>query len=231
MITTLAGLAPLLAPATTPRLTWYGPEAERVDLSGRVLANWFVKAANLCALEADLAPGDRLWLDLPAHWRTLVWATGAWTCGAQVVLTDSGADAVVTASPDERTAAADTQVVIALPALAMRLPAPPPPDAIDGAAELTSQPDQLAIPAAADPQAPALGALSHAEVLAGAGAANPFPAESGPGARVLLHAPTALELLTTAPALWARGASLVLVGSEHSGDLDRIRAAEGVSVG
>ena len=26
--------------STSPRLTWYGPDAERVELSGRVLDNW-----------------------------------------------------------------------------------------------------------------------------------------------------------------------------------------------
>lgn len=227
MITSLAELAPLLAPIAEPRLTWYGPDGERVDLSGRVLANWFVKAANFCALEADLGPGDALWLDLPGHWRTLVWAVGAWTCGARVVVDGADADAVVTATPDERTTAPDVQVVIALPALAMSVSGPLPADALDGVSGLTAQPDDLIVPAQADPAAPALGGASHAELLAGDDAPVASPAE-----RVLLAAPEPGELLTMAPALFARGASIV-VASDHHGtaDLVAIRAAEGVTVG
>lgn len=69
-----------------PRLTWYGPESERVELSGRVLANWVVKAANLLGEEADVERDSRVLLDLPVHWRTLVWAAGTWTAGGQVLL-------------------------------------------------------------------------------------------------------------------------------------------------
>src|SRR5690625_7671347 len=66
---------------SAPSLTWYGPDAERVELSGRVLANWVTKAANLLADEADVTPGALVQLDLPMHWRTAVWALAVWACG------------------------------------------------------------------------------------------------------------------------------------------------------
>lgn len=69
-----------------PRLTWYGPDDERVELSGRVLANWVVKATNLLLAEGDVGPGSRVLLDLPVHWRTPVWALATWLCGAEAVL-------------------------------------------------------------------------------------------------------------------------------------------------
>lgn len=75
-----------------PRLTWYGPESERVELSGRVLANWVIKAANMLTAEADVEPGARVRLDLPPHWRTLVWALGTWTAGGEVVLPSETGD-------------------------------------------------------------------------------------------------------------------------------------------
>ncbi len=43
--------------STSPRLTWYGPDAERVELSGRVLDNWVAKTSNLFQDELDAEPG------------------------------------------------------------------------------------------------------------------------------------------------------------------------------
>ncbi|MEE6296756.1 TIGR03089 family protein [Georgenia wangjunii] len=71
---------------TQPRLTWYGADDERVELSGRVLANWVTKAANLLTEEADISPGSRVLLDMPIHWRATVWALATWTAGGEVVL-------------------------------------------------------------------------------------------------------------------------------------------------
>ncbi|MGN6441414.1 MAG: TIGR03089 family protein, partial [Arthrobacter sp.] len=60
--------------STAPRLTWYGPDGERVELSGRVLDNWVAKTSNLLQDELDAEPGMSLRLDMPAHWKSLVWA-------------------------------------------------------------------------------------------------------------------------------------------------------------
>lgn len=70
-----------------PRLTWYGADGERIELSARVLTNWVAKTANLLVEELldDLdAPGTVL-LDAPAHWRSVVWVLAAWSVGAEVV--------------------------------------------------------------------------------------------------------------------------------------------------
>ena len=69
-----------------PRLTWYGAEDERVELSGRVLANWVIKAANLLVEESDVEPGSRVSLDLPVHWRSLVWGLATLVAGGELVL-------------------------------------------------------------------------------------------------------------------------------------------------
>ncbi|PYF99388.1 TIGR03089 family protein [Georgenia satyanarayanai] len=69
-----------------PRLTWYGPDDERVELSGRVLANWVTKATNLLVEEGEVAPGSRVLLDVPVHWRALVWAMATWCAGGELVL-------------------------------------------------------------------------------------------------------------------------------------------------
>ena len=41
-----------------PRLTWYGPDGERVELSAKVLDNWVAKTANLLVDELDAGPGS-----------------------------------------------------------------------------------------------------------------------------------------------------------------------------
>jgi uncharacterized protein (TIGR03089 family) len=73
-----------------PRLTWYGADGERVELSGRVLDNWAVKTANLLVDELDVGPGCTVVLHLPQHWRTATWLLAVWSVGARaVVLADT----------------------------------------------------------------------------------------------------------------------------------------------
>ena len=150
-------LTAMLGPgATGPRLTWYGVDGERTELSGRVLGNWVTKAANLLVEEADAGPGTVVVLDLPVHWRTLVWALGSWVAGAQVTLPaedvleeDLGTDApdvVVTSRPGESPGEEDAELVlaVALPALAMQWDGDPlGGSVVDAAAELMTFGDQL----------------------------------------------------------------------------------------
>ena len=211
-----------------PRLTWYGPDAERVELSGRVLLNTVVKATNLLVDVADLGPRSTILLDLPLHWRTIVWALAGWTAGAEVVVprgssagrsdARTGADVVVS----DRPARADTNAVtgpavvigVALPALAMRFPGALPPGAIDGAADLMTYPDALGWVPAIEPDAPALSGVAREPVdhrdlmpwsLATA-AADAWPDRP----RVLAAGPDLATGLAAALAAWARDGSLVL---------------------
>src|SRR5659263_308757 len=94
-------LAQLTAEPGRPRLTWYAP-AERVELSGHVLDNWVTKTANLLVEEYDAGPGTRVLLDLPVHWRSVVWAFAAWRVGACVIVpgpSTTRVDLVVTDRP------------------------------------------------------------------------------------------------------------------------------------
>lgn len=106
-----------------PRLTWYGADGERVELSARVLDNWVAKTANLLVEELDAGPGTRVRLDLPPHWRTAVWLLAAWAVGAEVVDAPP-ADLVVTTDPGVDAGEA-RPVLVALPALARTVPALP----------------------------------------------------------------------------------------------------------
>ena len=86
-----------------PRLTWYAADGERVELSARVLTNWVAKTANLLLEElldepvGDSGPPGSVRVDLPAHWRSVVWVLAAWSVGVQVG--EVGAPVVVTDRP------------------------------------------------------------------------------------------------------------------------------------
>lgn len=138
---------------TSPRLTWYGPDSERVEFSGRVLENWVAKTANYLVDELDAEPGTVIALDLPLHWRSLVWMLATWAVGATAVTADgagafsAGADIIATASP----AAVHSQlsgakgdplvVAVALPALQMRWMGELPPRTLDYSGDVRSHAD------------------------------------------------------------------------------------------
>ena len=143
--------------ATRPRLTWYGPSGERIELSARVFENWVNKAANLLSEEADAGPGTMVGLDLPAgHWRAAYWAFAVWSCGATLRLDgDTDADVLIPGDPSaaaEPTAA--LRILVTTTALARSHPDGTPPGVIDEAAELATYGDRfaaLAEPGEGDP--------------------------------------------------------------------------------
>ncbi|WP_127131951.1 TIGR03089 family protein [Georgenia sp. SYP-B2076] len=235
--------------ASSPRLTWYGVGGERTELSGRVLANWVTKAANLLVEEADAEPGTKVVLDLPVHWRALVWALGAWTTGAQLVLpgaedVEDDVAVVVTTHPDQApgAGAADLVLAVALPALAMRWDgADLPSGVVDAAAELMTYGDRLGY--VSEPEDDDL-ALTSDELEATFGELASWSAGSGElgeqevednddvtEIRVLVS-PTSMEkLLEQALAVWQARGSLVLAEPGTPADaLERIAEEERVEL-
>ena len=210
-----------------PRLTWYGGEGERVELSGAVLANWVTKTTNLLVEELDLGPTGRLRLDLPTHWRSLVWALAAWRTGACVVLHPGSpaADVVVTDRPDEHPDAA-ALVAVALPALARRFDGDLPTGAIDAAGAVMTYGDVLGWAPTPVPSAPALddgaSVLTHVALLT--------PAQAPAGQRVLLRAGRSgaedlATTLRTALATFAGDGSVVLLSRAAADGLDSAAGA------
>lgn len=98
----LAGLVDALSSFHSPALTWYG--AERVELSGPVLARWLAKTANLVVGELDpglFGVGDScsaptIRIDLGVTWQGVVWEVAAGLSGWRVV-DEGGADVCVVA--------------------------------------------------------------------------------------------------------------------------------------
>jgi uncharacterized protein (TIGR03089 family) len=199
--------------STSPRLTWYGPDSERVELSGRVLDNWVAKTSNLLQDELDAEPGTRLRLDLPAHWKSVILALAAWQLGMEVVFDDAEAELLATADPGPGTAAGafDAVLAVALPALAMRWQGELPSGVVDYAAEVRSHGDVFMPHVDPEPSRRAVltaaGAVhSHGELLAG------FAAVHDGGPRLLVPAGAGLEAaLAQALGAWQSDGSVVLV--------------------
>lgn len=205
--------------STAPRLTWYGPDAERVELSGRVLDNWVAKTSNLLQDELDAEPGTRLRLDLPAHWKSLVLALAAWQLGMEVMLADGDAELLATADPGPAaaTGGVDAVMAVALPALAMRWPGELPGGVLDYAAEVRShgdffmpyvdpEPDRTALRDAAGVDHP------HGRLVEDFGALPGVPDDGETSPRLLVRAGDGLEAaLSRALWAWSRDGSVVLV--------------------
>ena len=198
-----------LARATSPHLTWYADGgAERVELSGRVLTNWMIKAANLLD-EEGVDTDSIVGIDLPIHWRAAVWACAAWLRGARVRFSEDGpslseADVVVTNDPEFWADGAELVIAVPLAPLALSWAGDDlPRGVLDGAADLMSQPDVLISPAAA---------------LA--------PKGSGSDERVALR-PTTNEWVCGAIPRWARGGSVVILQGIDEFTSHRLAAQEG----
>ncbi len=199
--------------STSPRLTWYGPDSERVELSGRVLDNWVAKTSNLLQDELDAEPGTRLRLDLPAHWKSVILAVAAWQLGAEVVFAGAEAELLATTDPAHGAAEGgfDAVMAVALPALAMRWPGGLPSGAVDYAAEVRSHGDVFM--AHVDPEASRRAILAsdgtahtHGGLLAG------FAVPVGSGSRILVRADDGLEaVLAQSLGAWHGDGSVVLV--------------------
>jgi uncharacterized protein (TIGR03089 family) len=239
LLSTLAGVG------GAPRLTWYGDGGERVELSGAVLANWVTKSTNLLVEELDTGPGTELALDLPPHWRTIVWALAGWRCGACVGVdaaaeptttsgpTGTSPDVVVTTRPSAWPGAADL-VAVELGALARRFAGELPPGATDAAAAVMTYADALGYVPPADPAAAALrlarpsatsstaraadATVTHAGLLDWALTGTPAEGSAATTStgRVLVPASSVAWTLRACLGAWARGGSVVLVDDATS---------------
>ena len=224
-----------------PRLTWYGDDGERVELSGAVLENWVNKTTNLLVEELDVEPGARVLLDLAPHWRTVVWALSVWRAGAGVALAgtpDVGGrpDVVVTDQPGHHDKAAHV-VVVTPAALARRYPGDLPAGAIDAAAAIMTYADQLGWEPIVDPTATALESqqtlVRHAELgawaegRAGAAPGRPRLLVTSGGSRVS----DVIDLLRSAwDAMTQDGSVVVVPAAADQAALERLAQTERVTI-
>jgi uncharacterized protein (TIGR03089 family) len=143
-----------------PRVTFYedtaGPtRGERIELSGKVLANWISKAGNALQDEYDLGPGSIIRLSLPPHWRALYWAFAVWSVGATVdCVGGPTADLLICDDPEgiAATPGPGDVVLVTLDALARVHKGPVPARAMDEARELATYGDHFAAAATPGPE-------------------------------------------------------------------------------
>ena len=230
-----------------PRLTWYGDDGERVELSGAVLVNWVSKTTNLLVEEMDAAPGTVVVLDLPAHWRSATWALAAWRCGATVVVpagepeTVPRADVVVTSRPeawaDAHRAGTDL-VAVALPALARRFDGDLPPGATDAAGAVMTYADAIGWAPGAEPDRVALEAPGAEPVTFADLFARPAHGDWTGGRALVAGDRPAGVVLRELLDLWAADGSAVLTSAATTAELradparlTRLRESERVTAG
>ena len=219
-----------------PRITWYGDAGERVELSGAVLENWVNKTTNLLLEEFDAAPGLRVLLDLPLHWRSVVWALAVWRTGACVVTagTAGGPPAALTVTDEpDRHAGTGPVVAVTLPALSRRYDGTLPAGVIDAASAVMTYGDVLGWSPATNLDAPAVvgpdGETTYRDLV-------PPYADGIPGERRLLDLDTgrdgglAVHLRSILEVLAADG-SVVLVAGDASRELaaDPVRRSRMIS--
>lgn len=200
-----------------PRLTWYG-DGERVELSGHVLDNWVTKTANLLVEEYQAGPGTQVLVDLPVHWRTLVWAMAVWRVGAAVVLPAGSAPAADVVVTDRPAGHGGEVVAVALPALARSFDGDLPDDVLDAAATVLGYGDVLTWMPEPDTTASALvlpgRTVTHEDLATWAGVSAP----DGSAPRVLVESSpdeanrgmTVAALLAEALTVYAADGSVVL---------------------
>ncbi|HEY0188633.1 MAG TPA: TIGR03089 family protein [Cellulomonas sp.] len=232
-----------------PRLTWYGADGERVELSGAVLDNWVSKTTNLLVEEYDAEPGSTVLIDLPPHWRAVLWALAVWRAGGTVLLPGAGGggpvDLTVTDRPAAHGARPHAVVAVALPALARRFEGDLPTGAVDAAQAVMTYGDVIGWAPPTDPDraalvGPAAGStdlpVAHAGLVA---AARASAATAAPGARTLLPVPgtrsgTGELLLRTLGVLAADGSVVLLADgaddpAARTSRTDRVVADERVT--
>jgi uncharacterized protein (TIGR03089 family) len=193
------GVAALLAerlrhdPAR-PAVTYYDDATgERVELSTATLDNWVAKTANLLVDTLGLVPGDKVAVDLPAHWSTAAILLAAWSAGAEVLLaaTADGAPgaatsgvkvAFVAADRVEEALAEDADEVVALSLrpLGGRL-AHPIAGMLDYAAEVPGHGDRFRAPAPPAEQEALLRFAAHVARAWGLGPSDRVLSAAGMG--------------------------------------------------
>jgi uncharacterized protein (TIGR03089 family) len=209
-------LASFRSAAGAPRLIWYGPDHERVELSGRVLENWVAKTSNMLVEELDAAAGTVVAADVPPHWKSLVWALAGWQVGA-VTLLDGGSPADLRLTMEARDEIPDggrneLYVFVAPGALDLRWPGTLPDGAVDYAATVRSYGDVY-------PDEPA---DAQAELVRSGGAGHTFtdllnsalvagPEAPSPGVWLVPASLPLMSVLSAAVGIWADGSTVVLV--------------------
>ncbi|WP_313815116.1 TIGR03089 family protein [Citricoccus sp.] len=87
-----------IAASPRPAVVDHSAGGDRIELSGRVLANWAAKTANLLDVEGH-GPGSTILVDLPLGWKSLALLLGAARAGVQVRFATASSSAPAESGP------------------------------------------------------------------------------------------------------------------------------------
>ncbi len=218
------------AGAGRPLVTFYDDATgERTELSVATYANWVAKVSSLLLEELDLEHGDRLLVDLPAHWIGTVVLGAAWACGLEVVWEGEAGGIVTGPGGLARWAPEAGRIPVlatALLPLAGRFPDALPDGVHDLGVEVWSQPDTYDAWPAPEGTDPAVAGVTQEELWRAAAAGTQLTG----GGRLLSAAnpasPSGLASLTEP---LSGSGSLVLVAHALADRCARIAADERVT--
>jgi uncharacterized protein (TIGR03089 family) len=214
-----------------PLVTFYDQHSgERAELSGRTLANWVAKTANLLVDGCGLDPGAPVGVRLPPHWQTASVLLGCWVAGlavdrdrTQVDVCFVAADRLVDAFA---TPVAPLQVfATALAPMAAPMRPVPPPGVLDFVVEVRGYGDRYLPLAPVRPDSPATADGTTQSDLVTAAQHRPAAV---PG-RVLIDVDAYPDPLDWLLAPLAAGASTVLCRRTSAAGLARLAATERVT--
>lgn len=210
-----------------PLVTWYRPESGgRTELSGRTLANWVDKTANLLdTLGVEEWVASPLSVAHPGHWMSLIWPLAAWQhgCGYRAGAPDALSELVVVGPDSPAAHPAWLTIACSLHPLGLGL-RNLPDGVLDFTGEVLAEPDvHLAVPV--PPEATAWVDGDQTVSHAAAGDVQPVPG------RVLVRPTTAWETLaaTLLGPVLGGGSAVVVEGEVSDAELARIAASERVS--
>lgn len=231
-----------------PQLTWYGHDG-RIELSGDVLTNWINKTTNLLVEDIAIDPGETVRIDLPPHWRTLVWQCATLLAGGALDFTPPAhqpphlARVIATNRPDEIAAVSPQSEIyaVSLAPLARTFGAPLPPHVIDAGPAVMGNSDALGYVPPIAPNSPALytssTTITHEGLHDWVNGTLSAP-HTPPARRYLAVSPdtTTLDVLRSALQTWLNGGSIVLTDPVTTAELhadpvrkERILTSENVT--
>jgi uncharacterized protein (TIGR03089 family) len=216
-----------------PLVTYYdGTTGERSELSLKSLANWVAKTHHLLIDQVGLDVGALAFVDLPAHWLSVVPLLGCLTAGLSIDTVAAGADvAFVTEQSAHRAVGVPDAFAIATASAAVGFRGAPPAGTEDFVAAVRPQQDTWSsVHFPAGPDVPALGGRTRVDLTAEASARA---AELGlaAGARVLSTRDwrEPQDWIDTLLAPLAAGGSVVYLRNVDAAAVDRVADQERVT--
>ena len=223
-----------------PFITWYGPDAARIELSLATLERWVAKTANFLQDGLAVEPGERVAVALPEHWLTPAIWFACWQNGLVVEPVDPDGHLPVDADvlfvearrAGEATTLARDVIAVNTAPMGGRLPVGALTGGVaDFGADVPGYDDRFAPYSPVDSDAPAVafnGELTSSAAFAALGSSRDLP----PGTRVLTSLPwhTRDGVLVLLAALAAGGGVVTGTTDPHTASVEHVTMTAGLAL-